>query len=273
MNNNETVWSTCCIYYKGFPDKLLNHNILPVIQTIFQRKWAKQYFFIRYFDKKGQHIRLRFKGEPEHMKKRIKPLLRKTFPSCRFIPYLPELNRYGGKTGMLLAQELFEASSNVILSFLAENQKPNYEHSLGFSLQLNVSMVHALEMQKKEAIAFFDHTSVHNDPRNYEKNAAKDAALFPFLSHLWFELDKHRIFDKYWFTVWLKEVTKFQKKLQEAYEDRKLNPIDPKQKHQQHPLWYFYESYIHMNNNRLGITTTDESYIAYIIKCALEYER
>src|SRR5256885_4865449 len=183
MSNNETVWSTCCIYYQELPDMLLIQTILPIVQAVFQGKWARHYFFIRYSDKNGPHIRLRFKGKPENMKKMITPLLQKTFPSCRFIPYIPELNRYGGKTGMLLAQELFEASSNAILSFLAENEDPNYERSLGFSLQLNMSMVHALGIQKNEAIAFFDHISASNVTHDYKRISATEASLFPSLGH------------------------------------------------------------------------------------------
>lgn len=30
-------------------------------------------------------------------------------------------------------------------------------------------------------------------------------------------------------------------------------------------LWYIYESLIHMTNNRLGITNSDEAYLAYLI--------
>jgi len=275
QNMNEKDWLACYIYFTGSADKLLIEDIFPLIQEAFQNKWVEQYFFIRYSDSHGKHIRLRFKGKREILDTKVKSLLRQKFPNSRFVTYRPELTRYGGKNGIVLAEKIFESSSNTILSFLSENKNANYEKSLGFSLQLNISMMHAFGMQKAEAIAFFNHISGQGNEKIFIKNfnTEQGKMILPSLSKLWFSLEQLQTFDKMWFNTWLKNVTSIGEELKRLYQNDKLKPLDPKKTHIQNPLWYLYESYVHMNNNRLGIYNEDESYIAYIIKQGLSYEK
>jgi thiopeptide-type bacteriocin biosynthesis protein len=265
-----SVWLGCYIYFTLSADNLLIEKILPIIQEIFKKKWANQYFFIRYSDSRDLHIRLRFKGEKDILETRVQPLLKQTFPNSRFSRYQQELNRYGGIYGIVLAEKIFEASSNVILSFLKENE-PTYEQSLGFALQLNICMSYALGMDKVETIAFFDHLASNGEKSLYTKNFEKQKdAILPFLSQLWSSLEEKIPFDKPWFNNWIQTITDIGKEIKRAYTNNKLYPLDPKKGHPQNPLWYLYESYIHMNNNRLGIYNMDEPYIAYILKETLD---
>jgi azobenzene reductase len=153
-------------------------------------------------------------------------------------------------------------------------QEDDYEKSLGFALQLNLSMIHALGMKKAEAIAYFDHISAQRDTQEFETALAKqNTAILPFLSQLWAAFDYKAVTENEWFNTWQKEMTAIGAELQEAYKQKKLRHVDPNKAHQQNPLWYIYESYQHMNNNRLGIARIDEQYIAYILKRALQYEK
>jgi hypothetical protein len=82
-------------------------------------------------------------------------------------------------------------------------------------------------------------------------------------------LQNNATFDTDWFNIWLSDMKKIKTKLQSAQEKNKLLlPIT--QVHRTNLLWSLYESYIHMTNNRLGVTANDEALIAYIISQSLK---
>ncbi len=271
---SQTDWLSAYLYYENLSDTFLISKVSPFMQNILKKKYAKHFFFIRYGDKKGPHIRLRFQGNKETLETKVKPLLNETFPKTRFVTYRPELKRYGGDVGIIIAEKLFEASSRVVLSFLETSTELSYEKSLGFALQLNLSMIHALGMKKAEAIAFFDHMSTPHETQEFEAALTKqNATILPFLSQLWAAFDYGAVTENEWFNIWQKEMTAIGAELQKAYKQKKLRYVDPNNAHAQNPLWYIYESYQHMNNNRLGIARIDEQYIAYILKRSLLYEK
>jgi len=266
------LWLACYIYYTKDPNELLVDKILPLITDIRDKGWAREYFFIRFVDKQGPHIRLRCKGDKLLIETKLKPMLKDAFPKSRFVIYRPELDRYGGENGIAVAEKIFQASSDVILSYLKENKEASYESILGFAFQLNMSMMAAFGMQKAEMAAFFNHMLSHNNTTSLEKKiSTQHTQIFLRLSHLMHTLEKDPTFDIVWFNTWLKEIKDSKNTLQKLYQNNML-PLDPTKAHTQNPLWYLYESYVHMNNNRLGIYNIDEQYIAYVIKQAVLYE-
>ncbi|MGH7202874.1 MAG: thiopeptide-type bacteriocin biosynthesis protein [Candidatus Levyibacteriota bacterium] len=272
MKLTEPKWLGSYIYYQNKPNEILAKKIQPLIKEIVNKKWAKHFFYIRYYDQYGLHIRLRMKGEQEVIETRIKPYIIDYLPyKVRFVTYRPELKRYGGKSGILIAEEQFEASSNVALAFFAENPDARYERSLGTALQINLNMMHAFGMDRAETAAFFNHLVSLDQIEEFEKNLmSQQNTILPFIVNLWNAFEHKTTFDRPWFTTWQKAMSETGQSLQSAYADDTLRYVDPKKSHSQNPLWYIYESYVHMNNNRLGIINTDEQYMAYIIKKALE---
>lgn len=269
-------WLSCYIYYEageGRAEQLLKEEIGPLIVDLMKKKLVDQFFFIRYGDKKGAHIRLRFKGEAQVLEKKVKPLLEAKFPDIRCVTYRPEYTRYGGKAGIEIAEKLFESSSKAVLTFLSEQKTPSYERSLGMALQLNLSMLHAFGMDKKELVAFFEHTLDAKKLDNYKNHLApQEQIVLLSLHQLWSALEQKQHLASSWFTDWQQELTDIAGKLQVAFKANKLNPLDPKKAHQANPMWYLYESFVHMNNNRLGISHHDEPYISYILLKGLTYE-
>lgn len=266
-----TYWLSAYIYYKDKPEKLLKHEIYPLVQKVLSKSWAEQSFFIRYGDSRGPHIRLRFQGDQATLEKHVKPLLEKTFPKIRFVRYAPEFKRYGGKNGVRISEKLFAASSKAILSYINEQPDDGYQRYLGMALQLNLSMMHALGMDRKEAQAFFAHSTAR-DIEHYEAHLAQQSdTILPFLNNLWEALDQQVDISTPWFVDWHNEVQQIGKELQTAYKENKLRDVDPKNTHKQNPLWFIYESYLHMNNNRLGIVREDEGFAAYIISKGLAH--
>ncbi|MCG8459845.1 MAG: thiopeptide-type bacteriocin biosynthesis protein [Holophagales bacterium] len=109
------------------------------------RKWRREsrirrFFFIRYGDL-GPHIRLRIQGESKFLEQTIRPSIVHTarldqrasrdqsgiyysaahdlVDHVRFLDYQPELARYGGEKAILVAESLFQASSELCLELVA----------------------------------------------------------------------------------------------------------------------------------------------------------
>ncbi|SRR6266568_2932520 len=272
-HKKDTIWLSCYIYYNEFPDTFLTQKILPLTKQILKEKNIEQYFFIRYFDKRGIHIRLRFKGKKEMLEYRIQPFLKKHYQNIRFVTYRPEITRYGGREGIMLAEKLFGASSTAVLYYLEQAKNNSYENSLGFAIQLNISMAYSLGMDTTQTASFFKHVASHGDETIYaQKLKQQRTNIVPDISHLWKGLDRKILFKEQFFNAWIKEVTLIGNEIQNANKENKLQYIASKKTNRQNSLWYLYESYIHMNNNRLGIYNLDEPYIAYIISRALSHE-
>lgn len=74
-------------------------------------------FFINYADRLGPHVRLRIRNEGEND---IQNYLKRLFHSYNVlpVPYVRELNRYGGQARIQLAESLFEHSSRWVARFL-----------------------------------------------------------------------------------------------------------------------------------------------------------
>jgi len=109
-------------------DKLYEFSTACVKQGL-----ASEWFFVRYKDPKS-HIRLRFKGEPERLAGTLLPEL------CRWLAnlterrecldfsintYEREVERYGGKEGILLAENVFAIDSKIVAEVLRARNGPS----------------------------------------------------------------------------------------------------------------------------------------------------
>lgn len=261
-----TVWLSVYFYYQIPCEQFLVKEINPFIRNILNKEYASQFFFIRYHDSRGPHIRLRLKTGRGAAGATLKQYLISAFRDCpmRFSRYLPELERYGGSAGIAVAEEQFETSSQAILAFLAEAEDWRYERRLGTALQLDLGMVHALGMEKKEVIAFFHHLVTKKMEKAFPDSSH---ATLPQLKSLWHMCERGQAFDKKWFTAWMSNMDSIKTKLQKA-QHRLVLPHKPS--HGNNHMWSLYESYIHMNNNRLGIASSDEQYIAHLATQSLK---
>jgi thiopeptide-type bacteriocin biosynthesis protein len=138
-------------------DEIIEHGVDPFVQTVLKTREVSRYFFIRHSDG-GSHIRLRLReAEPlgrGHIGKLLEQSLAEDFPkrivairpcpggqspvaSLVYIPYVPEISRYGGSSGLAVAEEHFQFSSAfamrvIKLTFHASERRYAY----GFHLML-----------------------------------------------------------------------------------------------------------------------------------------
>ncbi|MBX7150181.1 hypothetical protein K1X84_00975 [bacterium] len=322
----KNVWTSAYFFYAEPWENFLSKTVHPFIQNVMKEKLADQFFFIRYWEK-GPHIRLRFKGEDNIIEKKLKPYLTDYFtdffkarPSQRYEPewikqlppekawfpnnsiqwvdYEPEIERYSGQAGILIAEKQFEISSKVVLSIIEENRSWSYDSALGAAVQLHLGFAYAMGMSLYEAKYFFSviaegwmssavgHSlSAENfqEKKNeilkvFEEHFNKQQSeLIPFQQTLWEALIDHADFEQAWLNDWLHGMKGILTELNGLYSKNKLifpksfrinDQIDVPSKRQL--LWSIWTSYIHMTNNRLGIQNQDEAFLGYLLKRSLE---
>jgi len=119
------------LYYKLYTgystaDRLLADSIAPLMQQLREEGLVRSWFFIRYSDP-DFHLRVRLAGDPEvlwgEVRRRLSasfaPLLEKGWMSrVQIDTYVRELERYGGPRGIKLAEEIFCADSDAVVSLL-----------------------------------------------------------------------------------------------------------------------------------------------------------
>lgn len=317
-------WLSAYLFYADSLDQFLVECVKPFVWEIMENRLANQFHFIRYWDR-GTHIRLRFKGDIMLLETHIKPSLKRHFesyfllnPSTRiepeglvemdhdqkwlannsvqFVEYDPEITRYGGSEGILIAERQFEISSQAVLSILAESRNWDYTSAMGAAIQLHIGFIYALGMNLSEGVEFFDYvlqrwtlTSYgmrkylgvedHIQKKeeiwkmykiSYEKQAARLHSIF---DTLWTACVNRQKVDPEWFNTWITRTSTFSGQLLSALQAHKLliSPyksvgLSSNSTSTGHELWNIFDSYVHMTNNRLGILNRDEGYLAFILK-------
>lgn len=324
LKEKET-WLAAYLYYEQPWEEFLFSGLLPFVETAFAKGFAKQFFFIRYWER-GPHIRLRIKGSSSILTSELKPLLIQhftsffsQFPSTRiipeavdtkdesmpwfpnntiqFIPYEPETERYAGETGLAISEEQFQASSKAVLSVIKKSKEWDYTKALGAAIQLHLSFASSMGMQSEEAAGFFHKVFFNWLPSAYSGFGRKNLSikeiknreattleafdktyeeqkeiLLPFINTVWEGLQEEAEFEEEWLNTWIKELKEIKEALLVAKENRLLTI--PQWFHylessnftkDQQALWFLYDSYIHMTNNRLGIQNRDEGFLGYLL--------
>jgi thiopeptide-type bacteriocin biosynthesis protein len=96
-----------------------------------QNGWIGSSFFMRYSDPEA-HIRLRFFGEPKKLQSELLPQLNNFAKNCleegmlsRMVidTYVPELERYGGRELMNIAEQWFCIDSRIVMDWIRSNEQ------------------------------------------------------------------------------------------------------------------------------------------------------
>jgi class I lanthipeptide synthase len=108
-------------------DEVLRDALKPVVEQALASGAAKSWFFIRYGDPEW-HLRVRFRGQPDRLRDEVWPLLHDAIAPMtadgriwrvQLDTYEREVERYGGPVGVELAERLFQADSEAVLSIAA----------------------------------------------------------------------------------------------------------------------------------------------------------
>jgi lantibiotic biosynthesis protein len=107
-------------------DRMLLENVKPLVEKILHSGQADSWFFIRYADP-HLHLRLRFHGDSKKLSAEVLPQLWECVERQRqqgntwrvqLDTYEREIERYGGASGIRIAEQLFRFDSELVLDLL-----------------------------------------------------------------------------------------------------------------------------------------------------------
>lgn len=281
------------LFYGGNLNLLLKKGVEPFIYE-YENKFGK-WFFIRY-NEDGQHIRLRGlvrESEVEEMKVLILnhfTLFFDKYPSkntdipyekypdnsIQFIDYEREVERYGASIAVYY---FFSKSSKFILQYLEEGTE--YENLLIVALLMNLHLVCGFSkgekkdnsLEKSTKITIEVYSRIYEDWLNYalhytqlskEKIEQQFEEIYQQQKEIIDELVKDvlkehetQTFDEDEFYYWKKPIVGyFSDILNYDYDLTKATQI--------------LRDFVHLNNNRLGISNFDEPLLAYLVLRAIK---
>ncbi len=107
-------------------DELIGESLLAIAENLVSAGWAESWFFIRYSDP-DPHVRLRFRGTPDKLTRKVFPELCSWTQGLMsdgvclkvsFDTYEREMERFGGREGIVEAESLFCADSRFVAKVL-----------------------------------------------------------------------------------------------------------------------------------------------------------
>lgn len=127
-----TDWLFAKLYCpRAFEDDLLTGPVAEFCQQALAGGLADDWFFIRYADP-DPHLRLRFRGDPGRLTRRLLPhlcawvnglLSEGLCTRLSFDTYEREVERFGGSEGIIAAEAVFGADSRAVLEMLRLSQR------------------------------------------------------------------------------------------------------------------------------------------------------
>lgn len=140
-------------------DEIIEHGVYPFVQVVTAAAEVSRYFFIRH-SSGGSHIRLRLREAAPLGIGHIRELLERSFADdfpkrilaarqcsrrsqgpaialLAYIPYVPEIDRYGGPSGFAVAEEHFQFSSAFAMRVIQlTSHAPEQRYAYAFKLML-----------------------------------------------------------------------------------------------------------------------------------------
>ena len=292
--------------YSSEADDVLLDVVAPLVeewQSLFPRG---RFFFVRYSDEHGPHIRLRLSGTDDNAKFTLQSLLQKygvlTSTSVqherrshaglpvrcayRWAIYEPETERYGGTPAVAVAEQLFHASSILAIQDVGETRRDKSQR-LGRALVAILLALHVFAETRVEG-AEFAHTywSVHLIAfanrmsttfrllaDEFDSRAVSTGvSQFALIERIWRELDGSPSLRRN-HAAYSEALVASKARLVDLFQRRLLVRNGKEADDFSQCIHTLIVSYIHMTSNRLGITLGEEAYLGYLIDHALRAER
>lgn len=294
----EGGWLSAHLHFEGDlygpdADRLLWGLVVPQVRGALDGGAADRWFFLR-FNQPSDHLRLRLRVPSEPQAAQLRERIEVAFLEFRrqagnppvtelhWIDYEPELDRYGGPTGVALAEELFHRSSEMALALLLKMEADDRPARLGKALLAMLVLIHGYTPERSAAAAFcrsYGHgylRSLVPDPQlqehwltTFEAGFERQASgLSQYLEVAWKSLvDEGELTPE--LDLYRRQMSAHGRRLRRAWEAGQLI-FEGKP----YPTWatcfgHIVPSYLHMMNNRLGISQQEESYLSVLFDWTL----
>jgi thiopeptide-type bacteriocin biosynthesis protein len=259
-------------------DRVILELVAPLVEGAMAARLLRRFFFIRYADG-GAHLRLRLLGPRERLEPRIGPALERwaetrQIERLRWVPYEPEVARYGGPAGVRLAERLFFVSSQAAIALLRRSARQDRDALVGRALLAMQVLLFTLGGSRRLAaeLARGYHAGAAGGPPSrwlpadrFEQSFARQAAtLTAYVEKTWHllalglpltpELDRYRA-----------DLAPFAPRLRRLFDRGALFRGTPAVAGFEDCLASLLPSYLHLMNNRLGIGLAEETYLAGLL--------
>ena len=241
-----TRYNSLHIYYNSIEINPI-HLILNELNELMDQGECFVWFFVRYADEEGLHIRLRI--DNQHSDTIFSKMKLKLNNKCTNGKYSPEIMRYS-KENITQVESFFHFTSIVTMFFFREFKKIDYEHSLLISIAL-MRIIYRQNLTKFDA-------DIANKLflKNWAKNAVNLSGIkLTELLSIYKKNIKLKLDSTYENILQLEnyieinlKINDFNINLQNVSIEKKINIIN---------------SVVHMTNNKLGVHNYDEPYLAY----------
>jgi len=224
----------------------LRNTIGPFIQKIENENEAFKYFFVRYKDEIGPHLRIRMRSVSESYLAEIIS----GYPQIAVTEYEPEFERYGGKDVIFLSESIFEASSRLTLALIEHSENWSYENSLLFSVAFSAYLINLNAIQQvkpilEDSILFWNEKTLQLDN-----------------SSLWEKLENNYHSNEKMITTSFVQAVEIIKNMTNQNDLLFYQQLSHLKSHQVNTV---IESLIHMSNNRFGVYNFDEVLTNYYL--------
>ena len=259
------IWGSWHLYPVGLDDylRVASTLISPLVKEMFGLSFVDCFFFIRYADGEGEHIRLRFRFQDgdSGVVRRVARVMRKMTAQVGLKavlrPFELEVERYGGREYFPYSLEFFCLSSLAALDWLALHGSKPRCRQLSAIMNLLTCQAVALARDLDELALLLDYFAgwqsqmevpVRRGNRTFENNPGQ------FIS-----------FIEYCIEFSLATSDSLEAMIQGA---RSLSiatlGLTPEVRSE------MLKSHMHMTANRLGLRNTEEAYITQILRRALD---
>jgi len=283
------AWLSAHLHFPGVlygrdGDRVILEVVEPFVALGLRDGSLGGYFFVRYTSD-GPHIRLRFRGPTPEAGETLRVALMEharstaVAPVIRWSTYEPELDRYGGTEAIVVAERYFEASSRAALGLLRTLDSSDRTARLGKTLLAVLVLLHtftrdidriaALARQYRRANLYSFARAEHQDAKwleafdaGYDRQATTLAA---FIAEAWQRLEGEQSLyaelDNY-----RQDLLPVRESLARLCSEGCVRYNGTHVADLDHACSLIIPSYIHMTNNRLGITIREEAYLSYLIE-------
>jgi len=298
--NRTNGWLSIHIFFKGNIyssecDRIILEVINTYVEKYKEKDIFKKFFFIRYSEL-GTHVRFRLFGNSDVLKDRglitLEKHIENNFPSSLYIipnsnetnknyilqKYLPETDRYGGVHGIKIAEDFFYYSSLCSIELIKDIKERDQSSRLGKGILTMLILLQTFFERAEDASIFIKNYGINymkpftnneedlvllSDIFNDGFNKQSDK-LIRHTSAIWEALEERTSINPV-LDLYSKNLYLVKNKLYELQINNLLSKNSEAIENWNTALNVIIPSYIHMMNNRLGISIKDESYLAHII--------
>ena len=279
-------------------DHLITSVVAPFVERALNAGWIDRFFYVRYADR-GPHLRLRLHGLPENLDGVVRPALLELAttdwptpeaitsgqqPSSeevlRWVPYEPEFDRYGGGQATRLAEECFWISSRIAVDVMRGTASERSTR-LGQGLLCMLVFAHVFGCGRTD-VATYSARYASSNLRGFARAEGSDViwtrafddgftkqaeSIEPFIEETWERLKSDASLSP--------TLDELRDGLIDVRDRLQLLCKSDQVKHYgrvvsaEGAFLTIVPSYIHMMNNRLGLTIRDEAYVAHLISRSL----